>query len=183
MSRETKELGFGQRVGQIVQMAYVVEDIRAAMDLWIRDCGVGPWFLLESFTGPEQRYRGQPATADIRLAMSFAGHMNIELIQPRDDHPSVYKELIDRRGYGFHHVGIAVTDVPEVRADYEARGFRTAFEAPVPSGGSVCYLENGSLDPAFIELIPATPGMDDMFTRFWRATIDWNREDPIRPFA
>lgn len=131
---KTKELGFGQRVGQIVQMAYVVEDIRAAMDLWIRDCGVGPWFLLESFTGPEQRYRGQPATADIKLAMSFAGHMNIELIQPR-------------------------------------------------GGGSVCYLENGSLDPAFIELIPATPGMDDMFTRFWRATIDWNREDPIRAFA
>ena len=81
-----KELGFGQTIGQIVQMAYVVEDIRAAMDLWIHDCGVGPWFLLESFTGPEQRYRGQPVTADIKLAMSFAGHMNIELIQPRDNH-------------------------------------------------------------------------------------------------
>ena len=77
--------------------------------------------------------------------------MNIELIQPRDNHPSVYKEMVDRRGYGFHHVGIAVTDVTCVRADYEARGFRTAFEAPVPSGGSVYYLENGSLDPAFIE--------------------------------
>src|SRR5262245_32549968 len=46
MSIEMKELGFGQRVGQIVQMAYVVEDIRAAMNLWVRDCGVGPWFLL-----------------------------------------------------------------------------------------------------------------------------------------
>ena len=183
MSTEMKELGFGQSVGQIVQMAYVVEDIRAAMDLWIRDCGVGPWFLLESFTGPEQRYRGQPAAADISLAMSFAGHMNIELIQPRDNHPSVYREMVDRRGYGFHHVGIAVTDVPRVRADYEARGFRTAFEAPVPSGGSVYYLENGSLDPAFIELIPATPGMDEMFTRFWRATIDWNGQDRIRPIA
>lgn len=34
MSTEMKELGFGQSVGQIVQMAYVVEDIRAAMDLW-----------------------------------------------------------------------------------------------------------------------------------------------------
>jgi len=183
MSMEMKELGFGQRVGQIVQMAYVVEDIRAAMELWVRDCGVGPWFLLESFTGAEQRYRGQPARADIKLAMSFAGHMNIELIQPRDNHPSVYKEMIDRRGYGCHHVGIAVTDVPAVRASYEARGFRTAFEAPVPSGGSVCYLENGSLDPAFIELIPATPGMDEMFTRFWRAAVDWNQKDPVRPFA
>ncbi len=79
--------GFGQRVGQIVQLAYVVEDIDAAIGWWVRDCRVGPWFLLESFTGPGQRYRGQPATADIKLAMSFAGHMNIELIQPKDDHP------------------------------------------------------------------------------------------------
>ena len=76
-----------------------------------------------------------------------------------------------------------VTDVVRERAKYESRGFRAAFEAPVPSGGSVCYLENGSLDPAFIELIPATPGMDDMFTRFWRATVDWNQKDPVRPFA
>ena len=80
--------GFGQRVGQIVQLAYVVEDIDAAIGWWVRDCRVGPWFLLESFTGPGQRYRGQPATADIKLAMSFAGHMNIELIQPKDDRPS-----------------------------------------------------------------------------------------------
>ncbi|MFM2100578.1 MAG: hypothetical protein RLZZ366_2117 [Pseudomonadota bacterium] len=28
-------LGFGQAVGQIVQMAYVVEDIRASIDWWI----------------------------------------------------------------------------------------------------------------------------------------------------
>ena len=48
-------LGFGQKVGQIMQMAYVVKAIRAAMHWWVRDCKVGPWFLLESFTGPEQR--------------------------------------------------------------------------------------------------------------------------------
>ncbi len=174
--------GFGQRTGQIVQMAYVVPDMRAAMERWIRDCGVGPWFLLESFTSPEQLYRGQPNTADIKLAMAFAGHMCIELIQPKDDRPSVYKEIIDQRGYGFHHVGIAVTDVPRAQADYTARGYRTAFEAPVPSGGTVLYLEDGSFDPGFIELIPATPGMDEMFTRFWRASLDWDGADPIRPF-
>jgi len=176
------EFGFGQRAGQIVQMAYVVPDMHAAMDRWIRDCGVGPWFLLESFTSPEHRYRGQPNAADIKLAMAFAGHMCIELIQPKDDRPSVYKEIVDQRGYGFHHVGIAVTDVGGAQADYAARGYRTAFEAPVPSGGTVLYLEDGTFDPGFIELIPATAGMDEMFTRFWRASIDWNGADPIRPF-
>jgi len=41
-----------------------------------------------------------------------------------------------------HHVGIAVTGVRRVRADYE-----------------------------------------ETFTHFWRATIDWNGQDRIRPSA
>ena len=76
------EFGFGQKTGQIMQMAYVVEDIRAAMNWWIMDGKTGPWFLLDSFTGPDQIYRGEQARSDVAIAMSFAGHMNIELIQP-----------------------------------------------------------------------------------------------------
>jgi hypothetical protein len=175
--------GFGQRAGQIVQMAFVVKDMDAAIDRWVRDCGVGPWYLLNSFTGPTQVYRGRPATADIRLAMSFAGHMNIELIQPKDDHPSVFKEIVERRGFGFHHVGIAVHDVESERARLEILGYRLAFEAPVPSGGSVVYMGKDDLEPGFVELIPATPGFDEMFTRFWRSTIGWDGSHPVRPFT
>jgi len=92
-------LGFGQDVGQVVQTAYVVKDIQASMNWWIRDGKVGSWFLLDSFSGAEQRYRGEPTTADVRLAMAFAGHMMIELIQPKDRQRSGYKETIDQRGY------------------------------------------------------------------------------------
>ena len=176
-------LGFGQDVGQVMQMAYVVHDIRSAMDWWVRNCNVGPWFLLESFTGPEQRFRGQPTTADISIAMSFAGHMNIELIQPKDSRPSVYNEIITRRGHGFHHLGIAVSDVEAERAAYEKRGYKVAFSTPVPSGGVVYYMDDDRNEPGFIELIPATAGMDEMFTRYWKAAVDWKGENPIRPFG
>jgi hypothetical protein len=177
------KLGFGQDVGQVVQIAYTVQDIHKAMDWWIKDGRTGPWFLLDSFTGPEQRYRGGPTRADIRLAMAFAGHMMIELIQPKDDEPSVYRETISRRGFGFHHVGIAVADVEAERRIYEGRGYHTAFSTPVPSGGTVYYMGDGPEAPGFVELIPATPGMDEAFTRFWRASVDWDGKDPIRPFA
>jgi Glyoxalase/Bleomycin resistance protein/Dioxygenase superfamily len=176
-------LGFGQNVDQVVQMAYAVKDIRAAMAWWIHDCKVGPWFLLDSFTGEEQRYRGQRTTADVRLAMAFSGHMMIELIEPKDDQPSVYKEIIDRRGHGFHHVGIAVSDSEVARAAYEARGYEVAFQTPVPTGGRVYFMDDHRNEPGFVELIPATPGMDQMFTRYWRAAQEWQGEDPVRPFG
>jgi hypothetical protein len=176
-------LGFGQEVGQIIQMAYVVEDISASINWWIEDAKTGPWFLLDHFWAEEQRYRGAPSQADVSIAMGFAGHMCIELIQPLDDHPSVYKEIIDRRGYGFHHMGLCVADVDAEIAAYEARGYALAFRAKVPTGGAVAYMDDGRNDPGFLELIPATAGMDEVFTKFWRASVDWDGSDPIRLFG
>jgi hypothetical protein len=178
-----KTFGFGQQTGQVMQIAYTVKDMRAAIDWWIKDAKVGPWFLLESFTGPEQRYRGEPTQADVALAMSFAGHMNIELIQPRDQRPSVYRETIQARGYGFHHIALAFEDVEAARAEYHGRGYHDAFSTPVPSGGTVYFMGDGPEAPGFVELIPATEGTDEMFTRYWSASVDWDGRDPIRPFG
>jgi hypothetical protein len=100
-------VGFGQPDDGIIQMAYVVPDIRQAIRAWVDKMGVGPWFVLDHFTGIDPKYRGGESKADVALAMSFAGHMNIELIQPNNDAPSVYREGIEKRGYGFHHWGRA----------------------------------------------------------------------------
>jgi hypothetical protein len=180
---KTPLLGFGQPMGQIMQMAYVVEDIRASIAWWIADAKVGPWFLLDHFLAPGQTYRGQASRADVAIAMAFAGHMQIELIQPLDDNPSVYRDIIARRGYGFHHVGIACADVDAQLPGYLARGYEVAFRAAVPTGGAVVYLDDGRNDPGMVELIPVTPAMDETFTRFWRASVDWDGADPVRPFG
>lgn len=175
--------GFGRGSGQIVQMAYVVEDVRQAIDWWVSDAGVGPWFLLDSFMGPDHVYRGEPSRADVAIAMGFSGDMNIELIQPKDDRPSVYRELIDRRGFGFHHIGIASEDVDRDIAAYEAKGYQLAFRAGVPTGGAVAYMDGGVRLPHFVELIPATAGFDQAMTSWWRQSRDWDGSDPVRPFA
>jgi hypothetical protein len=177
-------LGWGQKLGAAAQIAFVVEDLAAAIDHFIRDQGAGPFFLLEHFWQPGQTYRGAPSQADVRIAMGFSGATWFELIQPLDDHRSVYRETIEARGYGLHHHGIAFADCEAAFADYAARGWREVFRAAVPTGGEVIYLEHpGSPAPGFIELLPATPGMDDTFTRFWRAAQDWDGTDPVRPFA
>jgi glyoxalase/bleomycin resistance protein/dioxygenase superfamily protein len=175
-------LGFGQEVGQVIQIAHTVPDIRAAIEWWTRDGRTGPFFLLDRFADPGQKYRGESSSAAVSIAMGFAGHLMIELIQPVDDEPSVYREVISRRGFGFHHVGIAVKDSETDRRVYEGRGYHVAFSTPVPSGGTVYYMGDGPNAPGFIELIPATKGMDDLFTRYWRASVNWDGRNPVRPF-
>ena len=177
------ELGYGQPLGGVAQTAFVVPDLQAAVRRWVADMRAGPFFVLPHFLVPGQTYRGAESTADITLAMGFAGHMLIELIQPLDDNPSVYKETIALRGHGFHHLGMACADVDADSRAYQQRGYHEAFRAAVPTGGEVVYLDNGSGPQwGFIELLPVTPGMDDTFTRFWKASLGWDGSNPVRSF-
>jgi hypothetical protein len=176
-------LGFGQPQTGIMQMAYVVEDIDAAMRRWIDELKVGPWFLLESFTGVEPTYRGGPAESEVALAMAYAGHMTIELIQPRDDKPSVYKEWIDERGYGFHHFGVGSLDYDaDLRRHLDA-GHDLVFAAKVPTGGRVAYVDTRAELPGYVELIEMDEATDVAFTRFYAASLGWDGSDPVRSFA
>lgn len=176
-------LSFGQPSNGIMQMAYIVEDIRKSIDEWITRLNVGPWFLLDHFTGLHPVYRGRPSTADVAIAMSFAGHMNIELIQPNDTQPSVYKEMIDSRGYGFHHWGVASTDIDVDIVRYERMGLELAFRAGVPTGGDVAYMDTHGTMPGFVELIATNPLMERVFGGFYGAALTWDGTNPVRPFA
>ncbi|MGZ8311009.1 MAG: VOC family protein [Allosphingosinicella sp.] len=177
------EFAFGGPRNGIIQMAYTVADIHDATRRWIDDLQVGPWFLLDHFSGVDAVYRGAPGGADVSIAMAFAGHIQIELIQPNDRNPSVFREAIERKGYGFHHFGRATDDIGRDIATLEARGHVVAFRAGVPTGGEIAYMDRGHGQDGFLELISATPMMEEVFTRFWRASVDWDGAHPIRPFA
>lgn len=174
---------FGQPADGVIQMAYIVPDIRAAIDSWVSELGVGPWFLLDHFTGVDPVYRGRPSEADVAIAMAFAGHMQVELIQPNDEHPSVYREVSTTRGWGFHHFGKASPDFAGDIARYAERGYEVAFRAGVPTGGEVAYLDTHGELPGFLELIEVGDGLDVVFTNFYKASLVWDGSDPIRAFA
>lgn len=179
-----KTLSFGQPMNGIMQMAYVVPDVRAAVDQWTRELKAGPWYLIEPLQTQGATYRGQPCDdAVANVAFGFAGHMNVELIQPLTDAPGIHRETALRRGYGFHHHGLACADVDADLARYIKRGHKIAFEAPVPTGGKVYYLEGPGDQPGFIELIPFTPLAEAAFTKMWRSSLDWDGRDRLRPFA
>ena len=176
-------VNFGQPDNGIIQMAYVVEDIHQAMEMWAKKLKVGPWFLLDSFTGIDAQYRGKPTDNAISLAMSFAGHMMVELIQEHRPVPSVYRETIEKRGYGFHHWGVATTDFDRSLREYEAGGYQLAFFARVPTGGRVAYMDTTHDLPGMVELIELGAAFDEVFSRFYAASIGWDGSEPVRKFA
>ena len=58
-------MNFGQPGDGIVQTAFIVEDIRASMDLFTSQLNVGPWFLRERGIFPWQVYKGKPTNVEL----------------------------------------------------------------------------------------------------------------------
>ena len=54
---------------------------------------VGPFFLIDVAPVLDFTYRGQPSDARISIALAQDGPMQIELIQPLDDAPSMYRDF------------------------------------------------------------------------------------------
>ena len=176
-------LNFGQPVNGVVQHAFVVADLDVAIDTYVSTLGAGPWFVIDRWVGEEAVYRGAPSTAAMRIAMGFSGHILYELIQPLDSEPSVYKELLEKSGPGFHHFGQGSMNYEADVARYKAKGYDLAFEARVaPGAGRVGYMDARADIGAFIEVIENDAAMESNFGRFYAASVGWGGSDPSRPF-
>jgi len=162
---------FGQPTNGIIQMAFVVEDLDPAMTQFTDRLGVGPWTVLRNFAGSEARYHGEPTEARAHVALGFGGHMQYELIQPADDLPSVHRDVISERGYGFHHFGYATTSFDDTVRAMNATGYATAFSATVEPGSRVAYFDTRDVLPGMTELMEAGDALNAAFTRMYQASI------------
>jgi hypothetical protein len=173
-------LNFGQPVGGIIQVAYIVEDIQRSMLEFTQRLRIGPWFVSGPFVPPEGLYRGSPTRMRLTLAVGFSGHMSFELIEQHDDLPSVYQEVIKARGYGFHHWGVPVADIDKAVAEHRAQGYEVAFSDRSPRGYRIVYMDTTRDLPGMIELMEMTPALEARYTEMYLASVGWDGADPIR---
>ena len=90
--------------GAIRQLGYVVHDIEAAMDYWSKTLGVGPWFYNPKVPIKNYRYNGESHEPHNSVALANAGALQIELLQTRNDVPSMYRDFLRAGHQGVQHV-------------------------------------------------------------------------------
>ena len=84
--------------GKVCQNGYVVRDIDAAMRFWIEKLRVGPFFYVPSVKIDWFRYRGMDSPLEMSVALANSGDLQIELIQQRNNAPSMYLDFLARHG-------------------------------------------------------------------------------------
>ena len=94
-----------------IQIALVVEDIEEAAKAWADLFGVPvpPIRDDKPSHNPNLTYRGQEAYYGLKFAVIDCRERGfvIELHEP-DEHPSTFREFLDKHGNGVHHIGFEV---------------------------------------------------------------------------
>jgi Glyoxalase/Bleomycin resistance protein/Dioxygenase superfamily len=168
--------------GEIRQLGYVVPDIVAAMDYWSRVLGVGPFFYAERVPVVNFTYRGEPSSPVTSVALANSGPVQVELIQQRNDAPTMYRDFVNAKGSGLQHVAYWTQNFDADLARLGARGFKVGMGGEVGARGRFVYFETEYHPGAVIELSEVEGPKGRMFDLIRNAAIGWNGSDPVRPF-
>jgi hypothetical protein len=167
--------------GEIRQNGYVVRDIEAAMKHWTERLGVGPFFYFDRVPIEEFRYRGEPSPLEVSIALANSGALQIELIQQRNDAPSMYRDFLARepRG-GLQHVSYWT---PTFDADFDRlaeAGYVVGQSGQIGKGGRFVYFDTEADPGTVVELSEISGGKGHFFEKIASEARSWDGSEPVR---
>ncbi|MCV7191281.1 VOC family protein [Mycolicibacterium brumae] len=171
---------------QYCQIAWVVNDLDAAIEKWRAMTGIGPFFVGRhvgaAFVGP--KLRGQDTEIDISAAIAQAGPVQLEFIQQHDDRPSPYREMLAEGEEGLHHVCVFVDDVDAELARYAEQGYDTVLTATFGGQTPLAYVDTRALTGTMTELMSGEGMVKQMYARVAEIAADWDGvTDPVRDLS
>lgn len=167
----------------ITQNAWVVRDLDKAIETFTRTMKVGPWFKIPKIGLNNVMYRGQPAELDISVAVAFAGHVQLELIEQHNDGPSAYRDAVPKGQEGYHHICFYPDDYDAELARYRAMGYEVATSGQVTSANNrrFCYIDTRKDLNCMVELVDAPEGGSIVWAALREITDGWDgKTDPVR---
>lgn len=107
---------------QVKQVCVVVHDLDETIRRYWKTAGIGPWAVWTPKL-TDMRIRGIEAAYSMKLALAWTKDFMWEVVQPLEG-PSIYREFLDEKGAGMHHVLIETADhrYDELLAQARERG-------------------------------------------------------------
>lgn len=167
----------------IIELCHVVNDMGAAIRYWTGIMGAGPFFVGDIELNENQFHRGQPCEQSIQVAFGFSGGLCIELVKPIKNIPSVFREVLDTTGAGYHHVMLRV-DYDQGFKRLSAAGYEAALHCVLPSGERCTLFDARRDSGGFIEIMDVSPMIKRQLENMSRIHSEWDgHTEPVRTLA
>lgn len=143
----------GLGTNTICQVGLIVRDIERSVQAYSQILGMPKPEIIVT-DAPEiahTRFRGRPTQARARLAFFELGQVSLELIEPIGG-PSTWREFLDQRGEGVHHIAFVVRDTDEVVELLEGKGVGVIQQGDY-TGGRYTYVDSAPTLGVILELL------------------------------
>ncbi|HEY5560447.1 MAG TPA: VOC family protein [Clostridiaceae bacterium] len=139
---------------QVVQIGIIVKDVETTATKYAEFLGVAKPDII--ITGKYEEalteYKGQPSEATARLAFFHVGpSLDIELIQP-DEKPSTWREFLDEKGEGVHHIAFFIKGMKEKIFELGAQNISLVQKGEY-TGGRYAYMDSSKDLKTILELL------------------------------
>ncbi len=173
----------GQGFGRIVQVAYLVDDIEAAMGHWLAQAGLGPWTWFRNIE-LDTTFDGHRFTMHIHEALAYMGDLQIQLVQSLDPIETVtpYQASLRAGRFGVHHTAFFADDFDATLARARAQGFERTCLMTDKAGFHYAYCQSDTMPDVWIEFLESYPALHTIFEDGIAAAASWDGTDPIRVF-
>jgi hypothetical protein len=107
--------------------------------------------------------------------------LQIELIQQRNDAPSMYKEFLDAGNEGLQHMSFWTREYQGLYDRALALGYKVGHEGQIGGElGRFCYFDSGGHPGAIIEISDISGNKGRFFEHIRKVAAEWDGSDPIR---
>ena len=126
----------------VTQIGFVVNDIEKTSQAFADFLGVEKpqWSLTDTIDKTHGEFNSQPCPARAKLAFFHVGEtLDIELIEP-DETPSVWRNVLNEKGEGVHHIAFVVNGMKEKILALEGNGMKLLQRGEY-TGGRYAYID------------------------------------------
>jgi hypothetical protein len=159
------------------QLGCVVPDLDTAISEWAAR-GVGPFLVMKNVTLSAFTYEGRPSKPKADFGFSQQGELQIELIAPRNDAPSGYRDFLASGRSGEHHHGWFCDDYSAAFAAAERDGRRVLQQGNW--GGVRFAYYHPAADELYGELIERSELSRQLFALIRSEAERWDGTRPAR---
>ncbi len=144
---------------------------------------VAPGSIKRSVPVENYTYRGQSYEVYNSVALANSGPLQVELIQTRNDAPSMYRDFLAAGHTGLQHNAYWTTTFDADLARLEQQGFKVAMSGEVGRNGRFVYFDTENHPGTVIELSEVAGPKGKMFDMIPRGIrgLGWPRPDPPVP--
>lgn len=125
----------------VAQIGIIVRDVEKSAEVFARFFGIDvpSWSWTDGPEKSKSQYRGKPTAARAKLAFLKLGNLDIELIEP-DVHPSTWREFLDSKGEGVHHIAFVIKGMKDHTHTLESMGYPLVQKGEY-TGGRYAYFD------------------------------------------